>query len=191
MDEKRFRLDFVIAFCALLISTVAAVATVYQTHVIARQFSATVWPYVSFENINSPWMFEMDLRNDGLGPAIVRSVSITWDGKPQSSLESLLAMFAARHPQAVAAVRAAFHAGAKLRITTSTPTPGMVIPANTKHTIIALDGAVLVRYFRPEQLKRSFGLTLCYCSLTGSCWTQRYTGQDSEPTAVGSCSKRT
>ncbi len=187
MDEKRFRLDFVIAFCALLISTVAAVATVYQTHVIARQFSATVWPYVSFDDDYSPWMFEMDVRNDGLGPAIVRSVSITWGGKPQSSLESLLAMFAARHPQMVAAVRAALHAGAKLRITTSTPTPGMVIPANTKHTIIALDGTILVRYL-PE-LKRSFGLTLCYCSLTGSCWTQRYPEHGSEPTAVASCSK--
>ena len=34
MDEKRFRLDFVIAFCALLISTVAALASVYQTRVI-------------------------------------------------------------------------------------------------------------------------------------------------------------
>jgi hypothetical protein len=38
MNERRLRLDFVIALCALLISTVAAVATVYQTHVIARQF---------------------------------------------------------------------------------------------------------------------------------------------------------
>jgi hypothetical protein len=188
MDERRFRLDFVIAFCALLISTVAAVATVYQTHVIARQFSATVWPYVSFDDNFSPWMLELDLRNDGLGPAIVRSVSITWDGKPQSSLESLLATFAASNPQALAAARAALHKGAKLRITTSTPTPGMVIPANTQHTIIRLDGPVLVQYFRPAV--KHFGLTICYCSLTGSCWVQEYGRRGSEPTAVGSCSRR-
>jgi hypothetical protein len=188
MDEKRFRLDFVIAFCALLISTVAAVATVYQTHVIARQFSATVWPYVSFDDNYSPWQLELDMRNDGLGPAIVRNVSITWDGKPESSLESLMATFATRYPRAMAAARAALRAGAKLRITTSTPTPGMVVPANTQHTLIRLDGTVLVQYFRPAV--KHFGLTICYCSLTGSCWIQQYNQRASEPTAVGSCSQR-
>jgi hypothetical protein len=188
MDEKRFRLDFVIAFCALLISTVAAVATVYQTHVIARQFSATVWPYVSFDDSYAPWELELDLRNDGLGPAIIRSVTITWDGKPQASLESLLATFAASNPKALAAARAALHAGAKLKITTSTPTPGMVIPANSQHTIIRMDGTALVQFFRPAVNR--FNLSLCYCSLTGSCWTQNFKNSQSEPKSVPSCSRR-
>jgi hypothetical protein len=187
MDEKRFRLDFVIAFCALLISTVAALASVYQTRVIAQQFSATVWPYVSFDDTTSPWSFEVDLRNDGLGPAIVRSVSITLDGKPQPSLETLLARLSHEEPQALGAIRAALRAGAKLQVTTSTPKPGLVVPANAQHVVVRVQGAVLVRYVGPA-FKR-VGISLCYCSLTGTCWTQSHQARDAEPKPVASCGR--
>lgn len=182
---KDLRLDFVIALCALLISTVAAAATVYQTHVIARQFSATVWPYVSFDETNSPDSVEMDLRNDGLGPAIIRRVGITFDGKPQASIEALLATIGQHQPQAQISARRAMRAGERLKITISTPTAGLVIPANTQHVVILVDGAVLVRYFKPEITH--VGLSLCYCSLTGNCWTQSFQSRDTEPRAVGSC----
>jgi hypothetical protein len=187
VDEKRFRLDFVIAFGALLISTVAAVATVYQTRVIAQQFSATVWPYVSFDDTTSPWSFEMDLRNDGLGPAIVRSVAITLDGKRQASLETLLATLSKEQPQLRVSAWAAERAGAKLQITTSTPEAGLVVPANAQHVVIRVQGAVLVRYLRPT-FKR-VGISLCYCSLTGTCWTQSHQSRDAEPKPVASCGR--
>jgi hypothetical protein len=183
MDQKRFRLDFVIAFCALLISTVAAVATVYQTRVIASEFSATVWPYVSLDVTNSPSLFEFDLRNDGLGPAIVRSATITLDGKPQPSVEALLRTFAARDPRTIAALRA----GKRMRLTTSTPTPGLVIPANASHPIIQLEGAAYVQQFRAAIPR--FGLSLCYCSLTGTCWAQSFHTRDTEPKPVASCAR--
>jgi hypothetical protein len=185
VTERRLRLDFVVALCALLISTVAAAATVYQTHVIARQFSATVWPYVSLEATNSPASLELDIRNDGLGPAILRSVTIAWDGKPQPSIEALFAMLRRAHPQTTQAIRAALRAGATLRLTTSTPTVGMVIPANSQHTIIRMDGAVLVRRFQPEMHR--FGLAICYCSLTGSCWSQSFANRAAEPRSVRAC----
>ncbi len=181
MDDRRLRLDFVIALCALLISSVAAGASVYQTHVIARQFSAAVWPYVSFDATNSPAEMEIDVRNDGLGPAIVRSVSITLDGKPQPSLEALFA--ALRREQGVPAeLRAAVRAGEALSLTTSTPERGTVIAANNAHTMIRLKGSLLVQRFGLD-LKR-LDVSLCYCSLTGTCWTTSLQGRASEPRAA-------
>jgi hypothetical protein len=188
MERQRLRLDFLIALLALLISSVAAVATVYQTHVIAQQFSATVWPYVSFDETNSPTLAELDLRNDGLGPAIVRSVAITLDGKRQISIESMLAAIAARQPQAQAAARSALRAGQKISITTSTPTTGLVIPANQQHVVIRIDGAALMQYFKPAISR--IGLSLCYCSVTGTCWIQSFRARDELPKLVGSCSSR-
>lgn len=186
--NARLRLDFVIALCALLISTVAAVATVYQTHVIARQFSATVWPYVSFDENFAPWQVQLVVRNDGLGPAIIRSVGLTFDGKAEPSLENILVELARRDPQMTTRSRAALRSGAKLRISTSTPTAGMVIPANSQHTLFEADGDLLVHYLSPEV--KHLGITLCYCSLTGTCWTQSFHDRTGEPTAVSSCSKR-
>ncbi len=98
-EDRPFRLDLVVALGALLISTVAALATVYQTRVIARQFSAAVWPYVSFDSTNSPNFTELDIRNDGLGPAIIRAVKLSWDGKPQPSIEAIVASLRASDPQ--------------------------------------------------------------------------------------------
>jgi hypothetical protein len=187
MEIKRLRLDFAIAICALLISTIAAFATVYQTHVIARQFSATVWPYVSFDRDYSPWSVSLIVRNDGLGPAIVRSVSITWNGKNQSSIEALLAALQRSDPAELARLRSAIRSGAKIQITTSTPRVGMVIPANSQHTLIRFDGTVLVQYFRPKLTR--FGFSLCYCSLTGSCWSARSDEPTEEPKSVASCAR--
>lgn len=185
MNERRLRLDFLVALFALLISTVAAIATIYQTRVIASQFSATVWPYVSFEATNSPSSLELDIRNDGLGPAILRSVKITWDGASQPSIEALFATLRKEDPKAVRAIRAALQEGAPLRLTTSTPNQGTVIPANSVHPVIKMEGAVMVDRFRPEIHR--LGLSLCYCSLTGSCWTQSYQSRASEPRSVRSC----
>jgi len=184
MNEKRFRLDFLIAIGALLISTVAALASIYQSRIIAQQFSATVWPYVSMDTTNSPSLLELDIRNDGLGPAIVQSVHITYDGKPEASLEALFAQLADARTRSE--IRAALRAGQKMSLTTSTPVAGLVIAANTQHTIIRMDGAALVQHFRSGVNR--FGLSLCYCSLTGACWEQRLRNGGAEPRAVRNCS---
>jgi hypothetical protein len=54
MNEKAIRYDVIIAVSALLISAIASVAVVYQTHVISQQFPANVWPYLSFEVTRDP-----------------------------------------------------------------------------------------------------------------------------------------
>ena len=184
-DDRPFRLDLIVALGALLISTVAAVATIYQTRVIANQFSAAVWPYVSFDATNAPYFTELDLRNDGLGPAIIRGVKLSWDGKPQPSIETLVASLRTADPQMTGAIRAAVHAGANVKLTTSTPTVGTVIPANSQHVVLRMEGVALVSRFRPQL--RHLGISVCYCSLTGNCWKQSYASRDSEPTSVRSC----
>jgi hypothetical protein len=62
----------------------------------------------------------------------------------------------------------------------------MVVAANTQHTIIRMDGQILVQQFRPR-IKR-FGLSLCYCSLTGTCWVEQFRNAGAEPRVVRDCS---
>src|SRR5579872_4313050 len=82
MDEGRFRFDLYVAVLALAISGVAAFASAYQTYVIRQQFSATVWPYLTFTTRSSTDnYFELDLGNAGIGPALIRTASVTRDGK--------------------------------------------------------------------------------------------------------------
>jgi hypothetical protein len=53
------------------------------TRVIAQQLSAQVWPYVTFTGTTEPERLELDVANDGLGPAVVKSFVLRVDGKPQ------------------------------------------------------------------------------------------------------------
>src|SRR5215469_10082262 len=87
MDDKRLRFDLFIAGMALVISTFAAAASAYQAYVINQQFSATVWPYLSLSTSydRSNKFIELDVRNQGLGPAIVRSATVTVAGVPVSA----------------------------------------------------------------------------------------------------------
>ncbi len=83
VNEKAFRLDLTVAVAALLISGVAAGASAYQTYVIRKQFSATVWPYLTYITSSSPdKFFELDISNAGIGPALIFNAVVTRDGKP-------------------------------------------------------------------------------------------------------------
>jgi hypothetical protein len=88
MDEKRFRFDLFIALCALLVSSVAAGASAYQTYVISQQYQASIWPYLGFSFSSGTKNLQITLKNYGLGPALVRYVSLTKDGKEVPSFSS-------------------------------------------------------------------------------------------------------
>jgi hypothetical protein len=61
---------------------VAAGASAYQTYVIRKQFSATVWPYLTFITSSSAdKYFELDVSNPGIGPALIMNAVVTRDGK--------------------------------------------------------------------------------------------------------------
>jgi hypothetical protein len=70
------RIDLLIAICALLISALTAAASLYQTRVIANQLSSSVWPYLGIAMSREPDTGHLSfaIANDGLGPAIVRTV---------------------------------------------------------------------------------------------------------------------
>jgi len=95
--ERGIRMDLLIAVCALLISSLAMAAswlqsreTARQTEVLEEQLGAQVWPYLSVnENLDGD-RASFSVENDGLGPAVFRSLSVTVDGKPKSNVVDVL-----------------------------------------------------------------------------------------------------
>ncbi len=69
----------ILPVCALFISAVACVASLYQLHMASASMSAQTWPYVTIG-----WSYANDetgvvVDNDGLGPALIRDVVLTVD----------------------------------------------------------------------------------------------------------------
>jgi hypothetical protein len=193
VDEKRFRFDLMIALGALLISGIAAGASAYQTYVIRKQFSATVWPYLTYITSSSTdKYFELDVSNPGIGPALVLDATITRDGKPVErpvGPTSVPAIGSAIQPEVLEAKGDEAKAGLHnvTNVTESTILPGDVIPAGQKLVLLRVEGKLVTR--RVLAKIDRVDLTICYCSLLGDCWTKRLQDTEVKPHPVRGCKR--
>jgi hypothetical protein len=190
VDEKRFRFDLLVALVALAISGVAAGSSAYQTYVIRKQFSATVWPYLNFiTSTSNDKYFELDVTNPGIGPALILDALVTRDDKavvgPQTP-SNQPALLIATKPERDAAkedeAKSGTHGDREL---TSTILSGDVLSAGQKLELLRVDGKSITR--RIVAGIRHVDVTLCYCSLLGDCWTKRLWDPDVKPHSVSGC----
>jgi len=173
MKEREFRLDFFIAIAALLVSALTAGTLIYQTHVIGDQFAATIWPYLSVGATYDINGGAIEVTNDGLGPALVRSAQLKVDGIPVRAWNDYVRVLATDPElqpffrRSRAAVEAGKGNGATLSMRSIGPATTLR-PGETD-TLLKFSLAESV----PAQLmrKHSLSIDLCYCSLNGSCWT--------------------
>lgn len=160
MRDKWLRFDTVVAACALLMSTITAGAMIYQTRVIADQFSASTWPYLSVETTYNPNDVEIDLVNNGAGPALIRSAQLIVDGEPVSGWGDLLAAFARGGT--------AHKTGASLSM--GSVDASTAVRAAETHQLFSIKASPAVI----ERVRRhTVTLAFCYCSIGDRCWTLR------------------
>jgi hypothetical protein len=151
------RIDLLIAISALFISALTAAASLYQTHVIANQLSSSVWPYVGVTSTGDPNSLTYALKNDGMGPAIIRTVVVTLDGKPVRDLSVLVHDLAAPFSKPYPTV------GMESLL------PGQVLRPGDAITFLSIHGAATVQ--RIAKADSRVNMTVCYCSLLEECWT--------------------
>jgi hypothetical protein len=173
--RRGIRTDLVIAVCALLVSALATGASWWQSRVVAQQLSSQVWPYLTFSSTYDPQHVALDLQNDGLGPAIVRSAVLSVDGKPYANpLRAFSRVF--KRP-----AHRRFAAGI------SGLTPGSVIRASGNVQLFHVEGAWAARQFAAASAAGRVDFRVCYCSLLGNCWTVSVKQQAGDPQPVRSC----
>lgn len=175
--EKRLNVDLLIAVAALLISTIAALASVYQTRIFATQLSATVWPYLSVHtDYPGDGSMTILLNNDGLGPALIRSASLSYDGKRVAGWSDVLNDFLrhAKHAQ---------HGKAQISATgvdqSSIVRPGegiklLRLSSSQGDTVVIAE-------------RKRLRLKFCYCSIQNRCWTIDSEVQGHPPVDTASC----
>lgn len=183
------RLESLIAVCALLVATIAAAAAAYQTYVINAQFSATVWPYLSFDvnNDTAASSFSLGVRNVGLGPAIVRNTVVTLDGSPvgPGSTGNPIETAIDRAIQNAVVAESRRHQHGLMHATTSSLGAGDVVPADSATTLMRVQGPDV--YKNVMALRPRVDVTICYCSVLGRCWTRRLKDPVPEPRDVRMC----
>ena len=80
---RRPRTEIIIAIAATIVSICAMVTTVYQTYILRQQQHAAVWPRLLLANgywvTKDTAFYQLFIQNNGIGPAIIREVSIAYE----------------------------------------------------------------------------------------------------------------
>jgi hypothetical protein len=182
MKAREFRLDFVVAIAALLVSAFTSITLLYQTRVISQQYAATIWPYLSVNSNYSPQGMEIQVSNDGLGPALIDSAQLFIDDKPAPGWATYLDALKRTSGSGQHHHDASISASSFGRSTT-------IRPGDTK-LLFAMKFKDEVH--KEELTAHPVGIRICYCSINNSCWNIFATpGKDSRsvPQPVSSCTE--
>ncbi|HEX7340653.1 MAG TPA: hypothetical protein VF269_00100 [Rhodanobacteraceae bacterium] len=151
-QARRIRWDALAAIIASLVGLLALLVAGYTAYVQRQQVRAQVWPYLTAAYQDDKHM--LTIFNKGVGPAIVKSVQVTVDGKPQLDWKHV---FAALH------VSAAENGYGFSTLSAAVLSPG------DKLTLLVFKDNSTYAHFR--QAMGTHGLVnICYCSTLGECW---------------------
>ena len=175
---SRSRLAQISALTALGISALALAVGAYQTRLMQTQARASVWPYLisgfNYSDYGDRQGFELHIQNNGVGPAIVQSTVVTFDGKPIKHWNDVIAALMKDHKGETAhASFAGLH--------------GIVVPPSTNRetdvpAIRTTDAALGAALY---EATNRLGVDICYCSIYDDCWTSHWLQR--KPEKVSSC----
>lgn len=150
------------AVIATLIGFLAVCVAAYTAYMQRQQVRAAVWPILAFDTSNGPIRFT--LANKGVGPAIIKHVSVKVDDQPVKNWAEVLEKILGPgyHPGEEADMSGrVFAAGESISVFT---------PHDEAQKPIAFDKS------NPLWAKLNSGrgrvmVEICYCSTLGECWT--------------------
>src|SRR5207302_9887258 len=74
-----------IAWAALIVSVSAVAVGLYEAQLQRAHDRAEVWPHIEISTYTTLEGASLFIENTGIGPAIVKSVVVTVDGKPREN----------------------------------------------------------------------------------------------------------
>src|SRR5574337_142689 len=162
--DHRHRWDALGVIIASLVGLLALVVAGYTAYIQREQVRAQVWPYLI--SGNNDLAQALTISNKGVGPAIVRSVQVTIDGKPQVDWDHVLEALGMP--------------------------PHHYILTTVNHDVLSPGEELQVIRFPDKEDWQRFhdassgrmGIDICFCSTLGECWmsvNKRVIGPKSMP----------
>ncbi len=165
-------LQRVLSGSAALVAISALAVSVYQAKITREQQKMSAWPYVSAGHggpvDGRPYSFHV--YNQGVGPALVRSVRVYVDGRPQRTWGAVVRTMGT--PAETTLVYSSFHRGS------------VVLPGADREVLI-IKGAQARPFWIAAQTR--FRYRVCYCSLYDDCWVYDTASDADLPPAVRAC----
>lgn len=166
-------LDMSLALSAFVVSLASLWLTVHNARTMERLVAANSYPNVDIEPGNRfdfgdglglrPALY-LSLANTGIGPARLRSVQLSWQGKPAADLAALVALCCSG-PDASSPAKMDYWRSGDLR--------GYMVAAGQSVNLYAWPEALGdARWARLNELKAKVGVEVCYCSVFDECYVR-------------------
>ncbi|MCB0561896.1 MAG: hypothetical protein H6573_28935 [Lewinellaceae bacterium] len=131
--RKNWNSDKLLGLSAISISFITLVIFIYQTNIMSRQNYISIMPYldISTTRNTADHIFEVNLKNHGMGPAIIESVALIYQEKRYNLADygnNLFAFLASKAPKLDSIIS----------ISASTLDKGMAIPANSVYNVFGV-----------------------------------------------------
>ncbi len=153
---RRINTELIVALSAIFVSVITLFVYIYQASIMQEQQYASVWPYLEWDmTIHSQDGFYLSISNKGIGPAIIRSTSLTLDEKEMvGSIEYLGALLGDLDSVNL------FHQSIDNRVLA----PGETIEAFHVYSDVRT---------RLAKVYARTNYEICFCSVYGDCWVSK------------------
>jgi hypothetical protein len=137
------------------VAVLAVAVSAYTAYVQRQQVRAQVWPVLEINSGNEPEL-RLWIANKGVGPAVIRAVHVTLDGKPMRNWNDLLhALYGpGRYSYAIDTIGG--------RVLSPNETLPIFVPR--------FEGAQKELAARFDNDRFRIGMDICYCSTLDDCW---------------------
>jgi hypothetical protein len=157
--KPRLTVELLLAAAATFLSLGALVVTVIQTGIQRQQQWASVWPYLSLNSRRLDKEFALFVENKGVGPALIKDVTVTYQGRRYSTPTALL------RPELTRFQGARFWSGIAR---------GDVIKAGDRVDLFRIDGdSATADHLQAMIDEPAFAMTIVFGDVYGNCWSAR------------------
>ena len=171
--QKRFRMPELTSALALAVSIFALAIGAWQTRLMQSQARASVWPHLEIgytynSNVDeNGFLWRID--NNGVGPARIETIALTFDGKPMRHWRDALEALGFK---------------GELHMSTSSLAGEVIPPSLNRETAIeALRVNQRELAAAIKQNATRFGMDICYCSVYDDCWVAHWLKPKPDPVA--------
>lgn len=170
MPKRKFKLNSekLLSFSAMAISFITLLIFIYQTNLMSRQNYLSIMPYLdmSTTNNNNQHNFQLNLKNHGVGPAIIESVNCKYQGKTFDLKDYNNYFFDFLREQFPELKKIHSYSSSSLD-------KGMAIPANSSYNVFAINdslGYQLITNILDKIDSEDFDYEIVYKSIQDERW---------------------
>ena len=171
--------DKLLGLSAISISLITLVIFIYQTNIMSRQNYISIMPYLDVSTTHNigNHTFELNLKNHGVGPAIIESAAMLYEGKSYklTDYDNQLFAFLVSKAPALDSIKS---------VSSSTLDKGMAIPANSTYNIFRVSGSAeayqLVTEALNQMLENGLDYEIIYKSIQDERWRLHHNSEGPE-----------